>query len=111
MSISHLLEDFTAEPDLQTTSLSGVALEKQRLEAFESGYKAGWQDAVKAANDEAARISSDFAGNLQDVAFTMAEAQSGLLTALRPLLTGMVNSVLPHLARKTLGERVIETLD
>ncbi len=111
MGISHLLEDFTTEPGAQSISMSDVSLEEERLEAFESGYKAGWQDAVKAANDDADRISTDFAGNLQDISFTLAEAQADLLAALHPLMTGMVNSVLPQLARKTLGERVIELLD
>lgn len=111
MSILHLLEDFTVTSGMETIPMSDIALEEQRLEAFESGYNAGWQDSVKAANDEAARIASDFAGNLQDLSFTMAEARADLLTALHPLITGMVNSVLPYLAQKTLGERVIETLD
>ena len=111
MGISHLLEDFTEETGAHSISLSDISLEDQKLESFEAGYKAGWQDAVKAANEDADRISSDFAGNIQDISFTLAQAQSDLLEALRPLLTGMVDSVLPHLARQTIGERVIETLD
>jgi flagellar assembly protein FliH len=111
MSISHLLEDFSKDVGAHSISLSDVSLEEQKIKAFEDGYKAGWQDAVKAANDDMDRISTDFAGNIQDISFTLAEAQRDLLEALRPLLTGMVDSILPHLARKTLGERVIETLD
>lgn len=111
MSISHLLDDFSAGTDAQNFSISDVSLEEQRLEAFENGYKAGWEDAVKAASDDSTRIATDFAANLQDMSFTLQEAQSSLLTALRPLLTGMVNSVLPSLSRKTLGARVLETLD
>lgn len=109
--ISHLLEDFTTESDEQNRSMSGAALEEQRLEAFGSGYKAGWEGAVQAGNDDASRISSDFAANLQDMSFTIAEARSDLLAALRPLIAGMVNSVLPRLMREALGQHVIETLD
>ncbi|MEX1235232.1 MAG: flagellar biosynthesis protein [Roseovarius sp.] len=111
MSISHLLEDFATKPGAQSISITDVSLEEERVEAFEAGYKAGWQDAVKAAKEDIDRVSTDFAGNLQDISFTLAEAQRDLLGALRPLMTGMVNSVLPHIARKTMGERVIETLD
>ncbi len=111
MTIVHLLEDFSASSGSHSIAMTDVSLEEHRLEAFESGYKAGWEDAVKAADEEASRISTDFAGNLQDMAFTLQEAQSGLLAALRPLLTGMVNSILPRLARQTLGTRVLETLD
>ncbi|HEY9039541.1 MAG TPA: flagellar biosynthesis protein [Roseovarius sp.] len=110
MSISHLLEDFSGGSDEHSISISDVSLEEQRLEAFENGYKAGWEDAVKAAEDDTNRISTDFAANLQDMSFTIQEAQSSLLVALRPLLTSMVNSVLPSLARQTLGARVLETL-
>jgi len=111
MGISHLLEDFATPSGALGLSISDVSLEQERAEAFEDGYKAGWQDAVKAANDDAGRVSSDFAGNLQDISFTLAEAQRDLMSALRPLLTGMVNSVLPKLARQTIGDRVIETVE
>lgn len=110
MSIAHLLEDFGSGPDTHTISMSDVSLEEQRLQAFENGYKAGWEDAVKAQNQDAARISTTFAANLEDLSFTFQEAQSSLMSALRPLLTGMVASVLPRLAHDTLGARVIETL-
>ncbi|MEB8387678.1 flagellar biosynthesis protein [Rhodobacteraceae bacterium KMM 6894] len=111
MSIAHLLEDFGSGPASHTISMSDVSLEEQRLQSFESGYKAGWEDAVKAQNQDAARISTDFAANLEDLSFTFQEAQSSLMSALRPLLTGMVASVLPRLAHDTLGARVIETLE
>ncbi|MFX0542043.1 flagellar biosynthesis protein [Roseovarius sp. S4756] len=111
MSIAHLLQDFTTETGAQSLSISDASLEDERLEAFETGYKAGWEDAVKAAQEEADRVSSDFAGNLQDISFTMAEAQRDLLAALRPLMTGMVKSVLPKMAHHTLGDRVVETLE
>lgn len=111
MSIAHLLEDFGSGPDAHTVSMSDVSLEEQRLQAFENGYKAGWEDAVKAQAQDAARISTDFAANLEDLSFTFHEAQTSLMSALRPLLTGMVASVLPKLAHETLGARVVETLE
>ncbi|MCZ4352885.1 flagellar biosynthesis protein [Roseovarius aestuarii] len=111
MSIAHLLEDFGSGPKAHTVSLTDVSLEDQRLQAFENGYKAGWEDAVKAQNQDAARISADFAANLADLSFTFQEAQNSLLTALRPVLNSIVVSVLPRLAHDTLGVRVIETLE
>lgn len=109
--ISHLLEDFTTQSDEQNRPMNGAMLEEQRLEAFGSGYKAGWEGAVQAGSDDASRISSNLAANLQDISFTITEARSELLAALRPLMTGMVNSVLPRLMRESLGDHVIETLD
>lgn len=110
MSISHLLEDFGSGGDDHTIHLSDVSLEEQRLEAFEKGYSAGWDDAVKAQKDDASRITTDFSSNLLDLSFTIQEAQSGILASLKPLLKGMVEQVLPRLARDSLGARVIETV-
>lgn len=110
MGISHLLEDFGSAQDEHTIHLSDVSLEEQRLEAFEKGYSAGWDDSVKAAKDDASRISADFSSNLMDLSFTVQEAQTGLMSSLKPLLKGMVEQVLPRLARDSLGNRVIETI-
>ncbi|MBZ8117553.1 flagellar biosynthesis protein [Roseovarius sp. LXJ103] len=110
MGIAHLLEDFGSTQDEHTIHLSDVSLEEQRLEAFEKGYSAGWDDAVKAAKDDASRISADFSSNLMDLSFTVQEAQAGLVASLKPLLKGMVDQVLPRLARESLGNRVIETI-
>lgn len=111
MGISHLLEDFGSQGEGDPVSLTELSLEVVRLEAFENGYKAGWDDAAKAQDDDLKRISADFAGNLRDLSFTYHEACSGMLAALRPVLTGMVETVLPKLAHQTLGMRVIEDLE
>ncbi|RKF13031.1 flagellar biosynthesis protein [Roseovarius spongiae] len=111
MSIAHLLRDFGSGDPRDTISISQVSLEDERLESFEKGYKAGWDDAIKAQEGDRTRISADFAANLQDLSFTCQEAQAGLLAGLRPLLTGMVETVLPRLAHATLGVRVIELLE
>ncbi|MFD0859971.1 FliH/SctL family protein [Roseovarius aquimarinus] len=110
MSISHLLEDFAGVARAPDTIGAG-AREDERIEAFEEGYKAGWQDAVKAASEDGERIASDFAANLQDVSFTLAEAQRDLLGQLRPLMTGMVEKVLPRMAHRTIGAHVVDALE
>lgn len=109
--IAHLLEDFGALAEGDPVSLSEESLEEVRLEAFENGYQAGWDDAAKAQKDDMMRISADFAGNLRDLSFTYHEACNGMLAALRPVLTGMVETVLPKLAHQTLGARVVEHLE
>lgn len=111
MGIAHLLEDFGALAEGDPVSLTELSLEEVRLEAFENGYKAGWDDAAKAQKDDLKRISTDFAGNLRDLSFTYHEACSGMMSALRPVLTGMVETVLPKLAHQTLGARVVEHLE
>ena len=110
MSVSHLLEDFGATIGGKTVSMSDVTLEEERLDSYETGYKAGWDDAVKAQEGDSRRISGDFAQNLEDLEFTVTEATQGILRDLRPLLEEMVHKVLPKLARDSLGMRVTELL-
>ncbi len=90
--------------------MTDVSLEEQRLEAFEKGYQAGWDDAVKAQADDVKRVSTDLAQNLNDLSFTYQEAYSAILSSLTPLLTQMVETVLPKAAHQTLGARISEML-
>lgn len=111
MSISHLLEDFgTKSAGRSSIAMTDVSLEEQRLESFEQGYKAGWDDALKAQNNTAVQISEEFARNLQDLSFTYREAYTHILKSMNPLLSQIVETVLPEMAQKTLGLRVIEQL-
>lgn len=112
MGLANVLEDFGsyhAAPDA-TINLSDVALEEQRLEAFEQGYKAGWDDAITAQGDDQTRVSADFARNMQDLSFTYHDAFNQLTKALQPLLTQVVTKVLPQMAQATLGAQVVEQL-
>ncbi|MRU15468.1 flagellar biosynthesis protein [Roseovarius sp. A21] len=111
MTISHLLEDFSALTDGEPVAITDVALEEEKLAAFEKGYQAGWDDSTKAASDESGHISAEFAQTLQDLSFTLHEAQAAALRSLKPLLDQMVEAVLPKLAQDSLGERVREILD
>ena len=111
MPISHLLPDFALEDAAQATQgTESAATADMRLEAFENGYNAGWEDAGKAAEGNHARISDALAANLADLGFTYHEAYSHMLTALHPLIEQIVSTVLPELAQKTLGARLSEEL-
>ena len=111
MSISHLLEDFDAAQDGAAVTLSDSSLEDERLRAFESGYQAGWDDAVQAQAEDARRITADLEQNLQDLSFTYEEAHAAVMQALRPLLVQMTTAVLPRLAHESLGPRVAGMLE
>lgn len=105
------LEIFEASvPDGSTVTLQADALEDVRLTAFEQGYKAGWDDAVKASAEEQAQLRADLGRNLQSLSFTYEDAHRHVLAALGPLLQEMAATVLPKLARDTLGAAVVEAL-
>lgn len=110
MSIAHLLEDFDDSGHETEVTLTDVSLEEQRLAAFETGYQAGWDDAVKAQTEGARLITADLAQNLQDLRFTYEEAHGAVMQALRPLLMEMTTKVLPRLAQESLGPRLAEML-
>jgi len=109
-SISHLLEDFgETRPEAQVAA-DEVSLEDERLKSFETGYQAGWDDAVKAQTEDARRITADLAQNLQDLRFTYEEAYSAVMQALHPLLAQMTTTILPRLAHQSLVPRLTEML-
>jgi len=110
MTISHLLEDFDTAHEGAQMIISDASLEDERLAAFETGYQAGWDDAVKAQAEDARRITADLAQNLQDLSFTYEEARVAVMQALRPLLLQMTTAVLPRLAQESLGPRLAEMM-
>ena len=87
-----------------------AALEDARAASYETGYAAGWEDAVNAQTTGQTRINEEVARNLQALAFTYHEARSHVLRTLEPLLRDMVAKVLPDMAREALGQFVLEAL-
>lgn len=108
MAISHLLEDFGPQTQMDGANvITDDALEEARLASFESGYQAGWDDASAAHAAEQSNISSDFAQNLRTLTFTYQDAHRDVLEKLKPILTQMVETILPDAAHATLGSRVV----
>ncbi len=109
------LEDFdTPAPQIVDAPAPMAAdpglVEDVRLEAYEKGYSAGWEDAVAAQSDDQTKIREDLAQNLRDLSFTYQEARAHLLRSLDPLLRGMADRVLPEIAHATLGATVVAQL-
>lgn len=108
------LEIFDAKPpprsnsDIVTTQVS--AIEEAKLAAYESGYKAGWDDAASAQSEDQTRIRADLARNLQQLSFTYQEARSHIIKSIEPLLDEMVSRLLPETSRETLAPMVLEQI-
>jgi flagellar assembly protein FliH len=84
--------------------------EDARLEAFEAGYKAGWDDAASAQQAEEGEYREAIKRNLQDLSFTYHEARSHVLRALAPLFSEITARLLPEIARASLPHVVAEAL-
>ncbi|MBS0125744.1 ABC transporter ATP-binding protein [Thetidibacter halocola] len=112
-ALCDFLEDFSSTPASSTDMVPMIdeaEIEAHRLAAFEEGYRAGWDDAVKAQSADQAALSDGLRQALQDMSFTYHEAYGQMMTAITPLLEDLVQVLLPGMARATLGAHVVQTL-
>jgi flagellar biosynthesis/type III secretory pathway protein FliH len=99
-----------APPSRTSVVLDQGALEDIRMQAYEQGYTAGWDDAAAAQTDDQSRIKADFGRNLQTLGFTFQEARTHVLRAIHPLLNQIITCLLPELAREVLPSVALEVL-
>ncbi|KMW59024.1 ABC transporter, ATP-binding protein, flagellar [Candidatus Rhodobacter oscarellae] len=109
------LEDFALSEagPLQSSDdrISTTESETARMNAYEQGYKAGWDDAVRSETEEQARIGTELARHLKEMSFGFHEARTHILKAMEPLLEELIGNLLPTLVRDSLGPRIVETLE
>ncbi|MHA6347345.1 FliH/SctL family protein [Roseivivax sp. CAU 1761] len=118
MRLADLLEEFgpdlAAGPAAAGPGAAAVAeseVEAREGRAFENGYRAGWDDAVKAQGEESERMGRDFAQNLRDLSFTYHEAYSHVLRAMTPLLTEIVDKLVPASLGEGLAAHLVAELE
>ncbi|MCV2867094.1 flagellar biosynthesis protein [Defluviimonas sp. WL0002] len=100
--------DDTHEADARDVSVR--ELEEARLLAYETGFTAGWEDAVNAQESEIARLRADLGKSLREMSLTYADARDHVLRTIEPLLAEMVAKVLPRMAHDALGQVVLDLL-
>ncbi|ATG37472.1 MULTISPECIES: hypothetical protein [Phaeobacter] len=111
MTIAHLLEDFAMDtPAVPVAEVSEELLEEKRLESYEKGYSAGWDDAVTAKDKETTHVSSELANSLEDLSFTFHEAQTQLLESLDPMFKVLTSAVLPDAMAASFGHHIVDQL-
>lgn len=89
---------------------SEPVLEKEKLDAFDQGYRAGWDDATAAQQQDQTRIASELENSFKDLSFTFHEAKAHILQSIEPLIKEMVNKIFPDLAKENLPQIVSERL-
>ena len=112
MSASHLFQDFGTSK-AQKPSTPGLAVEEveeQKLDAFEKGYQAGWEDAVKAQNDTLTHVSSGLAASLQAASFEYHELRASLSSSVQSIMSQVVETILPTIAHASLGAHIREQI-
>jgi flagellar assembly protein FliH len=110
MATSHLFEDFSDLPKkpIVPTSLDVEEVEDQKLQAFENGYQAGWEDAVKAQVDTGGHVSAGLAASLQDASFEYHEVRNTLTSAVQTIMQELMTTLLPKIAQHSLGAHIRE---
>ncbi len=110
MSITHLLDDFSDVSSNEIIELSELKLEEERLEAFEKGYQAGWDDSTNSRHSETDEAARRISQQLDDWSFTYHEAHANALKSLGPVIRQLVDTVLPHVARRMIGPQISELI-
>jgi len=100
----------TAELPEGPACLMPEEIEDLRLSAFERGYVAGYEDATRRAETDAATERTRIASAIEGLNFTYHEARAHCLSGLEPLLTTLIATLLPAAARAALVPMVIEQL-
>lgn len=113
MALTTIFEDFGSTPAVSVpgqVSSSEAASENELLDSFDKGYRAGWDDAVKAKEDEGGTSPDALLQSLQDVSFTFHEVQSHVLAGLQPFFAAIESTLLPDLASASIVARVSDKL-
>lgn len=108
MNIASIFEDFSEGPNAPRQQSTGA---NDPLEGYETGYQAGWDDAVKAHQDSQLHLASTLSQNLEQIEFTLIEAQSQLLTTIKPVIEEITNTLLPGLTAEGLRALVVAEID
>ncbi len=113
MSTAHLYTDFgnpkSNEPK-NSEEFSSAEIDEIKLEAFDQGFAAGWEEALKVDKQESAKELEAIRDILQDAEFSIHEARRGLLDNMRPLFSEITQKLLPEIAQQSLGLHIAEQL-
>lgn len=108
MPTAHMFEDFgTVQPaKVGKRSMSVEELEDLKLESFETGYQAGWEDAVKAQSNSDTHVSAELATSLQSASFEYHELRATLNASVQSIMAEIVETILPIVAQASLGAHI-----
>jgi flagellar assembly protein FliH len=103
MIVQMIFEDFSAGPSAPDQSGSDQG---DSLEGYETGYKAGWDDALKSHQDSKTHISTSLAQNLEQIEFTLIEAKAEVIASIKPVLNEITNTLFPSLTNIALRDLI-----
>lgn len=105
MTVAAFLEEFADTP---TALRPGSEATQQR--DYETGYKAGWDDASAAQSEAQEQLRTELVQTLQDLSFTFHEARASMVLAMTPVFDQLVQEIVPAALRDTLGLHLVQHL-
>lgn len=111
MTRHRFLETFSQSPGPPSAPPEAQDLmEAARAEGYEAGYASGWDDAIASDQTSRMRMAAEFERNIQNLAFTFAEAVTHVRGELRGFLTDIVDQFFPAIAPEALRGHVAAEL-
>ena len=107
------LEDFGsgAGDGASETPDDGAALrEALRAAAYEEGYKSGWDDSARAAENEMRAVGEELARNLRDLGFTYFEARAELTEVMKGFLCELLDKLFPALLPEAAAATLVDEI-
>ncbi|WP_039017061.1 hypothetical protein [Halocynthiibacter namhaensis] len=101
----------TSTPSPLAEAMTEVQSEEAKLESFENGYKAGWDDAARSHTDNLDNVSVELGRNLQELSFTFHEARTQVLKDMRAVFEELFSKILPKVAAETLPAIIAEQIN
>jgi len=98
-SSNFILEDFDT-----------LSPEKPKSADYCLGYEAGKLDALAAAQQSQAVAIGEVAASLEDMAFTLVEAQTLIENMLRPLIIQLAETALPSILQDSFGAHLMDVV-
>lgn len=108
MSRVSFFENFSEGPNAPKQQSEG---QSDPLEGYETGYQAGWDDAVKAHRHAQTHLSSTLSQNLEQIEFTLVEAQTQLLSTIKPVIKEIADTLIPGIAHEGLRALIVSEID
>lgn len=79
--------------------------------AYETGYRAGWEDGAQASGSGEDQVSSALIHSLQEAGFTFHEARAAVTASLAPLIEALCGILFPQLMAEAVAAAITDSLD
>ena len=112
MSLLERYADFSpSRSDVSNLESSNeLEFENSRLQAFEEGYKLGWDDAVNAHQQTQSALSQELSEKLQEISFGYHEARNQLSRELSEAMRPALEQLLSTAGNRIITDHIVESV-